>query len=184
MSSYVIEPDYVIELNQDYTVSNHGIHKSACSYYRRKFFNNADNNVLSQMGGRLSGNFKKELNYDMLSPANVYTTKVFNKNMRKMRLVSEKLGELAYEKDKVNASFISKEEYEKLKILNKKEWTVPIILSLTEEEFARYSKKDDKNKYYITNDNCMKEFLKTKNIDLSLYDKDKWIHHQQVLVIL
>ena len=30
MTSHIIEPDFVIELNQDYTISNHGIHKQVC----------------------------------------------------------------------------------------------------------------------------------------------------------
>ena len=33
MSNNLIIPEYVIELNEDYTISNHGIHKHVCNYY-------------------------------------------------------------------------------------------------------------------------------------------------------
>ena len=36
MEEEYITPDFVIELNDDYTISNHGIHKNVCSYYRKK----------------------------------------------------------------------------------------------------------------------------------------------------
>ena len=39
MTSQIVTPDYVIELNQDYTISNHGIHKRVCSYYRKNVLN-------------------------------------------------------------------------------------------------------------------------------------------------
>ena len=49
MTSNIITPDFVIELNHDYTISNHGIHKSVCSYYRKGFFDNP------QEGGFIRG---------------------------------------------------------------------------------------------------------------------------------
>lgn len=75
----------------------------------------SDESVLSQMGGRLDGNIKKEENYDSEASINVYTTTKFNKKMRKMRYISENLAKLAYEKDNNNPSFITKADYTELK---------------------------------------------------------------------
>ena len=49
MSSNIIVPDFVIKLNPDYTISNHGIHKRVCSYYRKGFFDSP------QEGGFIRG---------------------------------------------------------------------------------------------------------------------------------
>jgi hypothetical protein len=51
MSYQIITPNYVIELNQDYTISNHGIHKHVCSYYRKYVFNSKEHNIHIQQGG-------------------------------------------------------------------------------------------------------------------------------------
>lgn len=75
----------------------------------------SDETVLSQMAGRLSGNIKKEENYDEESSINVYTTKKFNKKMKKMRYISENLACYAYEKDNINPSFVTKIEYNDIK---------------------------------------------------------------------
>ena len=58
MNSDIIEPDYIIELNPDYTISNHGIHKQVCSYYRKVFLRqpqNKNNNDTIQDGGFIRG---------------------------------------------------------------------------------------------------------------------------------
>ena len=55
MISEIITPDYVIELNQDYTISNHGIHKEFCSYYRKRL-SNLRLNSSSQSGGFIRDN--------------------------------------------------------------------------------------------------------------------------------
>jgi hypothetical protein len=52
MTTQIITPDYVIELNQDYTISNHGIHKRVCSYYRKNLLNPL---IQSQSGGFIRG---------------------------------------------------------------------------------------------------------------------------------
>ena len=52
MTTQIITPDYVIELNQDYTISNHGIHKRVCSYYRKNLLNPL---IKSQSGGFIRG---------------------------------------------------------------------------------------------------------------------------------
>lgn len=52
MTTQIITPDYVIELNQDYTISNHGIHKRVCSYYRKNLLNPL---IHSQSGGFIRG---------------------------------------------------------------------------------------------------------------------------------
>ena len=54
MTSQIVIPDYVIELNQDYTVSNHGIHKRVCSYYRKNVLNSSLQ-TQSQTGGFIRG---------------------------------------------------------------------------------------------------------------------------------
>jgi hypothetical protein len=54
MTSQIITPDYVIELNQDYTISNHGIHKRVCSYYRKNVLNSSLQ-THSQTGGFIRG---------------------------------------------------------------------------------------------------------------------------------
>ena len=55
MNSDIIEPDYIIELNPDYTISNHGIHKHVCSYYRKVIFKNKNKNDSVQDGGFIRG---------------------------------------------------------------------------------------------------------------------------------
>lgn len=75
----------------------------------------SDRTVLSQMAGRLSGNIKKEENYDFDSTINVYTTKNFHKKMKQMRSLSENLACYAYKKDHINPSFVTKVEYEDIK---------------------------------------------------------------------
>ena len=53
MTSQIVIPDYVIELNQDYTISNHGIHTRVCSYYRKNV--NSQFQKQSQTGGFIRG---------------------------------------------------------------------------------------------------------------------------------
>ena len=56
MTFQIITPDYVIELNQDYTISNHGIHKRVCSYYRKNVLNSSlQTQTQSQTGGFIRG---------------------------------------------------------------------------------------------------------------------------------
>ena len=54
MTSKIVIPDYVIELNQDYTISNHGIHKRVCSYYRKNVLNSLIQSQ-TQSGGFIRG---------------------------------------------------------------------------------------------------------------------------------
>ena len=54
MTSQIVIPDYVIELNQDYTISNHGIHKRVCSYYRKNVLNSLLHSQ-TQSGGFIRG---------------------------------------------------------------------------------------------------------------------------------
>lgn len=51
MTSQTITPDFVIELNEDYSISNHGIHKRVCSYYRKT----PSNITNAQTGGFIRG---------------------------------------------------------------------------------------------------------------------------------
>ena len=59
MTSNIITPDFVIELNHDYTISNHGIHKSVCSYYRKGFFDNPQEGGFIRDGTIFPKNIRK-----------------------------------------------------------------------------------------------------------------------------